>query len=138
MKEASGMKFLARLAVSGLAGFLILPVATETSVAGVTLRPTVARFNANVGTLTYKIVRATNTGTSTEVLVSASATNPPFWPTWGGTCNISWAARVLAPGQSCTFQFGFHPTARGTVLGVGTLYYLSGTTATVRLRGRGR
>ena len=45
------------------------------------------KIKAKVGTLTYGIVTITNTGASSEVLWTATATNPPFWPTWGGTCN---------------------------------------------------
>jgi hypothetical protein len=139
MQEASGgkKKFWARLAMSALVGF-ILAVDTGAGMAAVTVTPTVVRFKAKVGTLTYRIVTIRNTGPTSEVIVGATATPLLFWPTWGGTCNSVLLAKVVAAGQSCTFEFGFHPTQKGTVSGQGSLIFLSGAQPTVHLKGTGK
>lgn len=140
MQEASKnkKKFWARLAVAGMVGVLIFAVDTRPGVAAVTVSPMVVKMKAKVGTLTYGMVTVTNTGASPEVLLTATATNPPFWPTWGGTCNLFLFSKIVGPGQSCTFEFGFQPTQKGKVSGQGTLMFLSGANPTVQLKGTGQ
>jgi hypothetical protein len=140
MQEASGSakKLWVRLAVCGLLGVLIFAVDTRPGVAAVTVSPHVVKMKAKVGTITYGVVTITNTGASSEVLWTATAPNPPFWPTWGGTCNSLLLSKVVAADQSCTFQFGFHPTQKGRVSGQGTLMFLSGANPTVQLKGIGK
>jgi hypothetical protein len=121
-----------------LLGVLIFAVDTRPGVAAVTVSPHVVKMKAKVGTITYGVVTITNTGASSEVLWTATAPNPPFWPTWGGTCNSLLLSKVVAADQSCTFQFGFHPTQKGRVSGQGTLMFLSGANPTVQLKGIGK
>jgi hypothetical protein len=87
---------------------------------------------------TYEIVTITNNGTATEHLIGASAgtPGPPFWPTYGGTCNMP-NLYVLPPGESCTFQWGFKPEHPGHVQATGQISFESGQSVSVELDGRG-
>ncbi len=79
----------------------------------------------------------TNNGELTETLTTAEATpNPPFFPTFGGTCNVQYSY-MLPAGQSCTFQWGFKPQHPGKVTGTGTISFLSGASLGVVLVGKG-
>jgi len=140
--SVSTKKFLARLAACGSVGLFVLAgsslVDTSTAAAGVTVSPTPLKFKTRVGNITYGMVTITNTGGSSETLTGAAAPNPPFWPTWGGSCNLAPINRVVLPGRSCTFQFGFKPTEKGNVSRQGTLTFQSGATLTVQLKGVGQ
>jgi hypothetical protein len=135
-------KFLASLAACGSVGLFVLTgsslVDTSSAAADVTASPMPLKFKTGVGNITYGMVTITNTGGSSETLTGAVAPNPPFWPTWGGSCNLPPINRVVLPGRSCTFQFGFKPTQKGHVSGQGTMTFQSGTTLTVELDGVGQ
>lgn len=107
-----------------------------------TVSPAVVVFpNTPVGTdcpgvnCTYAMVTITNNGSQTEQLVTAEA-DSPFWPTYGGTCNATYAY-YLPAGESCTFQWGFKPVHPGRVVGVGTVSFKSGASVGVLLTGVG-
>jgi hypothetical protein len=138
----SAKKLLARLAACGSAALLALAVSAfadaGSAAAQVTAGPVTPALRARVGTIAYGMVTITNRGSGAEMLMSATAPNPPFWPTWGGTCNSVAVNKVVAPGRSCTFQFGFKPTQKGHVTGQGTITFQSGNTLTVQLTGVGR
>ena len=136
------------------AGFVVsVPAETATAAAALTVSPSEVSFaNTAVGATcpgvncSYAMVTVTNTGTSNERLVGAKADpTPPFWPTFGGTCNVKFLY-VIPPKASCTFQWGFKPTAAGKAKGSGTITFESGASVNVVLvgvgtgggRGRGR
>lgn len=138
----SAKKFLARLAVCGSVGVLVLAVSplvgTRTAAAAVTVSPASLNLKAKVGNITYGMVTITNTGSTSDTLMSAAGDpRPPFWPTWGGTCNVQYLY-ILPPGRSCTFQFGFKPRQKGHVSGQGTVTFQSGATLTIQLNGVGQ
>jgi hypothetical protein len=86
---------------------------------------------------TYAMVTITNTGSGTEHLVGAAAgSSGPFWPTFGGTCNLP-NMYFLPAGESCTFQWGFKPAHRGRAHDTGTITFESGESVTFELEGRG-
>lgn len=97
--------------------------------------------NATVGTgacgsagaaCTYATVTLTNETGQDEKIATATAPSP-FWVTWGGTCNSN---KIVPKGGSCTLQFGFKPTARGTAYSsIGYVNYESGSSTPVPLRG---
>ena len=98
--------------------------------------------NTTVGTFDYQMVTVSNTGTDGDYIATADAVpNPPFFPTFAGTCNTSigpsGANYWIPAGESCTFQWGFHPSKPGKQSGVGTLSFASGATASVTLTGKG-
>lgn len=134
-------KFLAQLAMCGSIGGLVLAgtslVETSGAAADVTVSPQTLSLKSRVGTIVYGMVTVTNTGASPETLTGAAG-DPPFWPTWGGTCNLTADSRVISPGRSCTFQFGFKPAKKGHIAGQGTLSFQSGATANVQLKGVGQ
>lgn len=132
--------------------FLLMSAVTLVSVRGDTVRaafaltvsPAEVSFaNTAVGTVcpgancSYAMVTITNTGTQTERLVSAKGDpTPPFWPTFGGTCNNQYLY-LLPAKESCTFQWGFKPQNPGKFKGTGTISFESGATVTVALTGVG-
>jgi hypothetical protein len=142
--EASGSakKLLARLAACGSVGLLALAVSSfvdaSSATADVTVKPMTVSLKAKVGNSTYGIVTIANTGSSAETLTGAANPNSQFWPTWGGTCNSSAVNKVVAPGRSCTFEFGFKPTQTGQVSDQGTITFQSGASLTVQLKGVGQ
>lgn len=135
-------KSFARLAACGAAALLALAVSgfadAGSAAAQVTASPVTPSLRTRVGNITYGMVTITNRGSGAETLMSATAPNPPFWPTWGGTCNLPPINKVIAPGRSCTFQFGFKPTQNGHVTGQGTITFQNGNTLTVQLTGVGQ
>ena len=85
---------------------------------------------------TFAEVTVTNNGATTVTLTTASATpNPPFFPTFGGTCNVTYAYAIPA-GASCTFQWGFRPVKPGKFAGTGTINFDNGDAVTVGLLGK--
>ncbi len=128
-----------------------LPDDSVRAAASLTVSPTEVAFtNTAVGTqcpgsnCSYTMVTITNTGSQTERLVGAKGDpTPPFWPTYGGTCNVKYLY-LLPPKESCTFQWGFKPQHPGKFKGRGSISFESGATVTVSLtglgtgRGRGR
>jgi hypothetical protein len=118
---------------------------TATAASNLTVSPAVLVFpDTVVGTdcpganCTYAEVTITNGGTDTETLTTANTdTDPPFWPTFGGSCNTP-DAYMLPAGESCTFQFGFKPTHPGKFTGTGTINFASGASVSVDLIGFGR
>ncbi len=66
----------------------------------------------------------------------SSATAPtPFWPTYGGTCNVQYGYAIPAH-ASCTFQFGFRPTKPNTrSSGKASLHFTNGAVLAVTLIG---
>lgn len=101
-----------------------------------------------VGGFSYDTVTISNTGDTADYLVTATASpDPPFFPTFGGTCNTSidpnGRTYWIPAGGSCTFQWGYHPTTRPgkgrppwTQTGTGTLFFDSGTTLAVSFTGQ--
>jgi hypothetical protein len=100
-----------------------------------TFAPTVVGPECPGANCTYGMVTITNNGTATEHLVGATA-GAPFWPTYGGTCNTP-NMYLLAPGESCTFQWGFKPEHPGQAHGTGQISFESGQSVSVQLDGRG-
>ena len=85
----------------------------------------------------YAEVTITNNGATTEHLVGATAGSPaPFWPTFGGTCNVA-HMYFLPAGASCTFQWGFKPEKPGRVRATGQISFESGESVSIELDGRG-
>jgi hypothetical protein len=130
-------------AVSALAVSLIVGSATAATAGSLTVAPTVRHFQGKpvAGApcpgkgCVYALVKIRNRTANVETIVSATATNP-FWPTYGGTCNVVYAYAIPA-GKTCTFQFGFKPTAAGTLYtGTGNVMFVSGETLTVTLIGK--
>ena len=111
--------------------------------AGLTLSPTALTFApTTVGDFDYQMVTITNGGAEAEYISTATTSgNPPFFPTYGGTCNFSVDETnknyYIPAGESCTFQWGFHPARPGKQMGTGTLYFDSGATLTVTFTGKG-
>jgi hypothetical protein len=90
-----------------------------------------------VGGFSYKIVTLTNTSsTEIKVLETAFAAPQYFFPTFGGTCNVVYGY-VVPPGQSCTFEFGFHPSQLGPRAAFGWIVFEDGETVVVILEGVG-
>jgi hypothetical protein len=93
---------------------------------------------------TYELVTIVNNGTETEQLQEARAEYPGwegqdirlFWPTFGGTLNTP-NGYLLPPGESATFQWGFHPQEPGMATGSGWILFHSGEKLTIQLKGRG-
>jgi hypothetical protein len=84
----------------------------------------------------FAIVTITNGGDTTEDLTAATANpTPPFFPDFGGTCNVVYAFHIPS-GASCTFQWGFAPGATGNYNGTGAITFASGTTLRVAMGGR--
>jgi hypothetical protein len=121
-----------------------VPGDTARAAAELTVSPTAVAFaNTAVGTqcpganCSYAMVTITNTGNQIERLVSAKGNpTPPFWPTYGGTCNVKYLY-LLPPKESCTFQWGFKPQNPGKFTGTGTISFESGATVNVALSGVG-
>jgi len=110
------------------------PILSVTPTA-ITFAPTV------VGAFNYQLVTITNSGDAADYITTATASpNPPFFPTFGGTCNTSIDPNnnknyYIPPGFSCTFQWGFHPEKPGRRPGTGTLFFDSGATLAVTFSG---
>ncbi len=115
-----------------------------------TVSPTSLTFGPTpVGTFAYAIVTISNSGDAADYISTATATpDPPFFPTFAGTCNTSidpndpnqrnyW---IPAAG-SCTFEWGFHPTTHGggrppwTHTGTGTLFFDSSPSLSIDFTG---
>ncbi len=132
------LKNLSRIAIPV---FLFLAIACflpNTALAQLSVSPAVVVFpDTSVGAISYQEVTISNTGSQTENLLTATADpNPPFWPTFGGTCNVNFGYAVPA-GASCTFQWGFKPVHPGRTVGVGTISFESGAALGVVLVGKG-
>jgi hypothetical protein len=122
--------------------------ATRRSVAVVgpvlSVSPTALVFATTVvGDFAYGIVTVTNSGDAADYISTATADpNPPFFPTFAGTCNTSVDGNgqnyYIPAGTSCTFQWGFHPSRAGRVNGSATLSFQSGATLTIDLTGMGK
>jgi hypothetical protein len=138
-----GSVFRRVAAVSVLAVSLIAGSAISATAGSLTVAPAVRHFAGRPiaggpcpGTgCVYALVKVHNRTASVETIATAAAT-APFWPTYGGTCNVKYAYAIPA-GKSCTFEFGFRPTARGTLYtGSGTIIFVSGESRTVTLIGK--
>src|SRR5262249_41299087 len=71
-------------------------------------------------------VSITNGGPTSQILSTATAApDPPFFATFGGTCNTVYAYNI-PPGATCTFQFGFNPEVPGSYAGSGSISFSSG------------
>jgi hypothetical protein len=105
-------------------------------IGGVTVSPARVAFNiTKPGSISYQLVTITNRGRDTQTLDTAAATpNPPFFPTFGGTCNVTYAFHIPG-GASCTFQWGFHPSAPGNYAGTGVINFAGGTVLHLALAG---
>ena len=133
-----------RIATAAVVFLATASLLTPNALAQLSVSPSVVVFpNTPVGSAcpgdncSYAEVTITNNGTATEHLISAEATpDPPFWPTFGGTCNTP-DAYFLPAGESCTFQWGFKPEHPGKSNGVGTVSFESGASVGVVLTGRG-
>jgi streptogramin lyase len=85
----------------------------------------------------FQSVAITNSGPTNQILTTATADpDPPFFPTFGGTCNTVYGYNI-PPGATCTFQFGFNPPAPGSYTGSGTISFSSGAALHVGLSGTG-
>jgi hypothetical protein len=74
---------------------------------------------------TYAIVMLHNNLPTAQTIISASAT-PPFWVTWGGSCNNLEYQKTIPAYGGCELQFGFAPDAAGTdYSGKGTVSFES-------------
>lgn len=128
------------------------PPRAEVSItsSNLTVSPTSLTFGpVKVGTFAYAFVTISNSGDAADYISTATATpDPPFFPTFAGTCNTSidpndpnqrnyW----IPAGGSCTFQWGFHTTKRGggrppwTHTGSGTLYFDSAAPISIAFTG---
>ena len=89
------------------------------------------------GEFDYQLVTVANTGDADDYIQTATATpDPPFFPTFGGTCNTSIGPDgvtnyFIPAGGSCTFQWGFHPARPGKQTGTGTLVFVTSAPITV-------
>jgi hypothetical protein len=93
--------------------------------------------DTGVGEISYAMVTVTNPNDVPVTLTTANATpNPPFFPTFGGTCNVTYGW-VIPPNTSCTFQFGFKPVKSGTEKGSGTIRFSLGQDLQISLVGKG-
>ena len=149
LRCAARLCILLLLAYAGV--LLSEPADTALASASLTVSPSEVSFaNTAVGSVcpgancSYAIVTITNTGTQTERLVGAKGDpSPPFWPTFGGTCNVKFLY-LIPPKTSCTFQWGFKPQEPGKAKGSGSISFESGAAVNVVLtgvgtgRGRGR
>ncbi len=101
--------------------------------------------NANVGggtcgavgstSCTYASITITNGTAVTQTITTASTGTTIFWPTYGGTCNVTYAFAIPS-GASCTFEFGFEPTTTSTTYtDTGTVNFDSGAALSVGLSG---
>jgi hypothetical protein len=126
---------------------------SPTSASILTVSPTSLTFGPTpVGTFDYEIVTISNSGDAADYISTVNfptaTPDPPFFPTFGGSCNTSidpndpnqrnyW----IPAGGSCTFQWGFHPTTRGggrppwTATGSGTLSFDSGASFSIDFTG---
>jgi streptogramin lyase len=113
---------------------------TSPRLTGLTVTPASVVFADTASGTTnpsYALVTITNNGPGAQTLTTASATpDPPFFPTFGGTCNVQYAYTIPA-GASCTFQFGFNPPAAGSYSGTGSISFSSGVVLNVALAGTG-
>jgi hypothetical protein len=83
---------------------------------------------------TYAFVTIHN-GTSRVKKLSFATAPSPFWPTYGGTCNVTYGYAIPAH-ASCTFQFGFKPSKKNThSTGKAGLHFTNGTVLAVTLVG---
>jgi hypothetical protein len=111
-------------------------IETKSASATVKVKPLALVMTQTVGDITYAMVTITNTGSGTETIDGGYAPLSEFWPTWGGTCNVTYAY-VIPPHTSCTLQWGFKPTATGPVTTIGNVSFKSGATLYVFLNGIG-
>jgi hypothetical protein len=121
-----------------LSGAIVLAASqmeARIATAGVTVTPTAITMTATVNKYKYRMVTLSNSSPSYETLVGGDATIPEFWPTWGGTCNNLIYAGVIPPGKSCTLQWGFKPSTKGLVTGIGNIMLKSGSTIHLFLNG---
>ncbi len=133
------------LAAMTTAVALVPTMEAATASGSISVSPSAVTFpNATVGAAcspgpgcTYAEVTLTNTSAVTVTLTTATASpNPPFYPTFGGTCNVTYAYHIPA-NTSCTFQWGFRPVHHGKTMGTGTIFFDNGDTVTVGLTGKG-
>jgi hypothetical protein len=104
---------------------------------GLSVSPTGLQFApTEVDESSFAVVTITNGGPGAERLATASVAAGPFWPTFGGTCNVTYAY-VLGPHVSCTFQFGFRPATAGAHTATGSITFESGSVLSVPLSGVG-
>jgi hypothetical protein len=127
--------------VSTIAATVVLVIATslvgtKSASATVKVKPLALVMTQTVGDITYATVTITNTGSGAETISGGYASLSEFWPTWGGTCNVTYAY-VIPPHTSCTLQWGFKPTATGPVTTIGNVSFKSGATLYVFLNGIG-
>jgi hypothetical protein len=84
---------------------------------------------------TYASITLSNK-TSTAQTITAASASSPFWVTWGGTCNSTQFNKVIPSQSSCTLEFGFLPSAAGTVYnGSGGVTFASGKVLSFGLKG---
>jgi hypothetical protein len=139
------LKDFPRVAIAVVVFLAIASLLTPNAFAQLSVSPSVVVFsNTPVGpdcpgaNCSYAEVTITNNGSQTEHLTTAEATpNPPFWPTFGGTCNVTYAY-YLPGGESCTFEWGFKPQKPGKFTGTGTISFESGASVGVVLIGKGK
>jgi len=111
-------------------------IGATSATATVKVKPLALVMTQTVGDITYSVVTITNTGSGTETIVGGYASLSQFWPTWGGTCNVTYAY-VIPAHTSCTLQWGFKPTAIGPITTIGNVTFKSGATLYVFLNGVG-
>ncbi len=84
---------------------------------------------------TYASITITNGTAVTQTITTASAGTTIFWPTYGGTCNVTYGF-MIPSGASCTFEYGFEPTtASTTYTDTGTVNFASGAALSFGLSG---
>ena len=89
------------------------------------------------GGCTYAMVTIKNSGSTSQLITSASAPNP-FWVTWGGTCNNTTNRKRVAARASCTLEFGYKATfGNGASSATGSITFHSGLVLKIKLRGTG-
>jgi hypothetical protein len=134
-------KNMAVVVVWGFLGglvFAVTPIVDTKASDLLVVIPNPVGFKATVGKIAYGMVTIVNSDVTPQTIVVVTASpRPPFWPTWGGTCN-SLANNKVVPGNgTCTFQFGFKPATKGVVRGTGEFTFKSGIKKQINLTGTG-
>jgi hypothetical protein len=144
MMKARGLSTVAAGALTVLV-LLTTTAARSTRTPGpvLSVSPSAITFaTITAGEFDYQMVTITNSGDAGDYIQTATADpDPPFFPTFGGTCNTSIGPDGVTPyyipaGGSCTFQWGFHPTHPGKRTGTGTLVFVTSAPIDVSLSGK--
>jgi hypothetical protein len=83
----------------------------------------------------YGMITIHNNLPTAQTITSAFA-DPPFWVTWGGSCNSITLNKTIPANGACELQWGFAPTAaKTTFTGKGTVSFASGLNLSLGLQG---